>query len=59
MNDTVVDTVTVNDCMALSPPGSVAVTRIVALPSPTVVSVITRAPVARAATTRGADDDTL
>ena len=53
--DTVVDTVTVNDWMALRPPGSVAVTRIVAMPSPTAVSV-TRAPAARTVTTCSADE---
>lgn len=50
-------TVTVNDCAALKPPGSVAVTRIVAAPSATAVS-LTRTPVTPAVTTCGADDDT-
>ena len=55
--DTDVPTVTVNDCEALRPPGSVAVTRIAAVPSLSAVSV-TRVPAARTVTTFGADDDT-
>ena len=48
-------TVTTNDCMALRPPGSVAVTRIVEVPVPTAVSA-TQVPDARTVTTLGAVD---
>ena len=48
-------TVTANVWVALSPPGSVAVTRIVAVPSPTAVKV-TPALAALTVTTPGADE---
>ena len=51
-------TVTANNCDTLKPPGSVAVTRIVAVPAPTAVR-ITRAPIARTVATYGDDDDTV
>ena len=51
------DTVTANVCDALRPAGSLAVTRTVAAPTPTAVSV-TRAPAASTVATSGADDDT-
>ncbi len=51
-------TVTVNACAARRPPGSVAVTRIVAAPSLAAAS-ITKAPVALAVTTRRANDDAV
>ena len=51
-------TVTANDCVAVRPPGSVAVTRTVAAPSPTAVTV-TNAPVTVAVTTWRADEDTV
>ena len=51
----VFDTVTLNGCVALRPPGSVAVTRIVAAPSSTAVNVTTSR-AARALATCGADD---
>ena len=50
-------TVTANDCVAVRPPGSAAVTRIVAAPMPTAASV-RRAPDASTVATSGADDDT-
>ena len=51
-------TVTVNDSVALRPPGSAAVTRIVAVPTPTAVSVTRVAPAASIVTTSRADHDT-
>ena len=51
-------TVTVNDWSTVRPPGSAAVTPIVAAPSPTAVT-ITRAPTASTLATCGADDDTV
>ena len=58
MNRARIPTVTVNDCVAVRPPGSVAVTRTVAAPSPTAVTV-TSAPVTVAVTTWGADEDAV
>ena len=57
-SDTDTSTVTVNDCTALKPPGSVAVTRIVPAPSRT-SATITKAPVTLAVTTCVADDDAV
>ena len=51
-------TVAVNGCVALRPPGSVALTRIVAAPSLAATS-ITKAPVTLAVTTCGADEDAV
>ncbi len=50
-------TVTVKNRVALRPPGSAAVTWMVAAPTPTAVSV-TRAPAASTVTTSGGDEDT-
>ena len=52
-------TVTANESIALRPPGSVAVTWIVAVPKPTAVSVTVLPPVNAAVTTFGGEDDTL
>ena len=55
---TVAPTVALNAWIALRPPGSVALTRIVGSPSPTPVSV-KREPTASTATTEGTEDDAV
>ena len=50
-------TVTVNDCDALRPYGSVAVTVILARADAAAAVSVTRAPAARTVTTAGADDE--
>ncbi|MCY4511844.1 MAG: hypothetical protein OXG35_33505 [Acidobacteria bacterium] len=58
VNGVGVATVTANTCLALSPPGSVGVTRMVDAPRPTALN-LARVPARRTVTTCGADDDTV